>query len=377
MTTPLRILLAGGGTGGHVYPSLSVAAQANGSGGQAAEFLYVGGTGGLERGIVEKTGMPFEAVAAGAVRGRSPIAGALGLSRSLQGVAQARRIIRRFRPSAVLATGGFVCVPVVLAARLSGVPTVVYLPDLRPGWAVRFLSRIATAVAVSFEEVRPHIPSRNVHVTGYPVRPELMRWTRPDARDNLGIPDDASVVLVMGGSRGALTINNAIADEAAPLLERAWVIHATGTKTYSAIESKRQMLPESLRERYRLSPYLDQDLGPALAASSLVIARAGASALGEFPAVGVPGLVVPYPYAGAHQQLNADFLASRGAAESVDDAAAARGTLVTSALVLLADPQRLERMGHAMRGLARPDAAGRLLSLVADCAHQVVVGRLA
>ena len=369
MSDHLRVLLAGGGTGGHVYPSLAVVASARSANESTAEFQYVGSANGLERPIVEKTGMPFYAVEAGAVRGRSPFSAAIGLARTLRGVSQSREIIRRFRPHVVLATGGFVCVPVVLAARLSRVPAVVYLPDLRPGWAVRLLARVATAVGVSFEEVRPYIPSRRVVVTGYPVRPELLSWTRSDARKSLGIPDDAPVTLVIGGSRGARTLNQAVGRDLAPLLERAWLIHATGQQHFSALDAERSRLPDSLRERYLLFPYLDSELAPAMASATLVIARSGASVLGELPAVGAPGVLVPGPFAGAHQRLNADFLASRGAAVVVDDEAAQHGALVTEALVLLSDLPRVEQMARCAQSLARPDAARALFRLVAEAAE--------
>lgn len=369
MSDQLRVLLAGGGTGGHVYPSLAVVASARDATDSSAEFRYAGSSNGLERPIVERAGLPFQSVDAGAVRGRSAVAAAVGLVRCLRGVSQSREVIRRFQPHAVLATGGFVCVPVVLAARLSGVPTVVYLPDLRPGWAVRLLARVATAVGVSFEEVRPYVPSRRVVVTGYPVRPELMSWTRAEARKSLGIPEDASVTLVIGGSRGARTLNQAVGRDLRPLLERSWVIHASGAPHFAALDVERARLPGALRERYLLYPYLEAELAPAMVAATLVIARSGASVLGELPAVGAPSVLVPGPFAGAHQRLNADFLARRGAAVVVDDQAAQHGALVTEALVLLADPPKVEEMARRARGLARPDAARALFRLVAEVAE--------
>lgn len=373
MAVGRRILLTGGGTGGHVYPALAAAASGRDGEDEPIDFLYVGTMDGLERGIVEKAGIRFGAIDAGAIRGRSIVSAGAGIARNLRGIVQARRIIREFQPDAVLATGGFVCVPVVLSARLANVPTVVYLPDLRPGWAVRLLSRVTTAVAISFEEVRPFIASRQVYVTGYPVRPELLRWNRSEARRSLGIPDDEPVLLVMGGSRGARTINEAVSRDLTRLLERAWLIHASGSSNYQAIEERRSALPDALRERYRLYPYLDDDLGPAMASSTLVICRAGASTLGELPAVGVPGLLIPYPHAGAHQWLNAEFLASRGAVEVVDDAAARNGGLADAVLALLDSSERLARMADAMQRLACPDAADRLWRLVIHVASTKVV----
>lgn len=379
MSETLRVLLTGGGTGGHVYPGLAVASRAAEQSQVVAQFRYAGTDDGMERSIVEKAGIPFEAVDAGPVRGRSPAAALAGLVRCLRGIRQARQILKRFQPRVVLATGGFVCVPVVLAAHLCGIPSVVYLPDLRPGWAVRLLARVASAVAVSFEEVRPFVPGRQVVVTGYPVRPELLRWTRGEGRRSFGIPESALVLLVIGGSRGARTINDAISRDLVHLLEQAFVIHASGVAQYPSLSEHRQQLPDGLRSRYHLYPYLESELAPALAAASLVVARAGASSLGEFPAAGLPAILVPYPFAGAHQWLNARFLVERGAAIAVDDAVAQHGGLVRALDALIRSPDRLDQMRLAAQQLAVTDGAGNLLELVIEIAGSSLgrsVGRL-
>lgn len=369
MSEGLRIILTGGGTGGHVYPALAAArAGLADAPPEDIEFLYVGSPDGLEEGIVHGAGITFETVEAGAIRGRSPLAAARSVVRMVRGARQARALIRRYRPNAILATGGFVCVPVMIAARLSGVPGIVYLPDLRPGWAVRFLSRLATAVAVSFDDVVPHIHARQVVVTGYPVRPELLDWSRYPARAALGLPEEEPVVLVLGGSRGAKTINEAILADLPRLLEGAIVIHASGAQHFAVLERRRRTLPENLQARYHLHPYLDKELAPSMAAANLVVSRSGASVLGELPALGVPGVLVPYPYAGAHQYLNANYLADRGAAVIVEDAAARTGALATAILDLIADPARLELLARNCAALAHPNAARRLFELVRDCA---------
>lgn len=364
MNEPLRIVLAGGGTGGHVYPLLAVAEAAD----PGTAFQYVGAPGGLEGTIVGKTALPFATVDAGAVRGRSPLPAGRGLLRMVRGVAQARALLDRFDAGAVLATGGFVSVPVVVAARLNRVPSVVYLPDLRPGWAVKLLARIATVVAVSFDEVVPWIPCPRVAVTGYPVRPELLRWNRSDARRALDLPENAAVVLALGGSRGARSINQSLADNLSDLLERAYLVHASGVANYDETRVARDALSEAQRERYRLYPYLDAELAPAMSAADVVVVRSGASALGELPGTGLPGVLIPYPHAGAHQRLNAAFLAERGAAVVLDDAEARAGRLVPTLLDLLDAPERLEAIRAKLRSLARPNAARELFELVSEVA---------
>lgn len=364
VSEPLHIVLSGGGTGGHVYPLLAVAEAAD----PGTAFQYVGAPGGLEGTIVGKTRLPFATVDAGAVRGRSPLPAGRSLLRMVRGVAQARALLDRFGAGAVLATGGFVSVPIVVAARLNRVPSVVYLPDLRPGWAVKLLARIATAVAVSFDEVVPWLPSPRVVVTGYPVRPDLLRWNRSDARRALGLPEDAAVVLALGGSRGARSINQALAGDLPRLLERAYLVHASGTINFEETRAARDALSEERRERYRLYPYLDAELAPAMNAADVVVVRSGASTLGELPDTGLPGVLIPYPHAGAHQRLNAAFLAERGAAVVLDDAAARAGRLIPTLLQLLDAPERLELMRAKLRALARPNAARRLFELVSDVA---------
>ena len=379
MKEGLRVMLAGGGTGGHVYPALSIIASSVRAG-EAADFRWVGTANGMEREIVERARVPFEPVAAAAIRGRSPASAIRAVLTMAQGTRQALVAIRRWRAEVVLATGGFVCVPVVLAARLAGIPSVVYLPDLRPGWAVRFLSRVATAVAVSFEEVRPFIPARQIYVTGYPVRPDFLDWSGERGRDALNIDPNTSVTLVLGGSRGAQSINRVISDNLEDLLERSLVIHATGLGNAAELESRRAALPAVLQERYRLYPYLDSELVPAMVSATVIVARSGASVLGELPAAGVPGILVPYPHAGGHQRLNASFLAERGAAIVVEDDVAADGSLTSAILALLADETRLRDMSAAARRLARPNAAldlFHLLGAVAFPTGQPAIGRWA
>jgi UDP-N-acetylglucosamine--N-acetylmuramyl-(pentapeptide) pyrophosphoryl-undecaprenol N-acetylglucosamine transferase len=359
MKPGLRILLTGGGTGGHVYPALSVVA-ASARAGEVADYLWIGTVEGMERGIVERAGLPFEPVTAGAIRGRSVTAAVISLLSTLRGTHQALSIIRRWQADVVLATGGFVCVPVVLAAKLAHIPRVIYLPDLRPGWAVRFLARIASAVAVSFDEVCPFIPTRKTYVTGYPVRPEIFDWTPEQGRLVLGVTDGAPVTLVLGGSRGAQSINDAIFQNLESLLEKTWIVHAAGVNNVAGIEKRRAALPPLLQQRYRLYPYLNEELVPALVSATVVVARSGASVLGELPAVGAPGILVPYPHAGGHQRLNASFLAERGAARN--------GALATAILDLLADNVRRDRMATAVRRLARPAAALDLFHLIGEVA---------
>ena len=369
----MRLLLTGGGTAGHVYPALAtVEALRLESAGSTPELLYVGSRGGMEKDIVGRASLPYADVVATGLRGKSPLALASGVLQLARGLIQALGIIGRYRPDAVLATGGYVCVPVVLAAWLRRAPVLIYLPDVEPGLAVSFLSRFATRIAVTSEDSRRFFDARKVVATGYPVRPEIRAIDRSTARGSLGLPTDAQVLLVFGGSRGAQSINEAIARDLPRLLALAHVVHVCGLADESAARGRQAGLDPTLAPRYHLYPYLHSEMmAAALVGADLVVSRAGASTLGEFPAAGLPSVLVPYPYAGAHQRLNAAALERLGAGVALGDEAVRSSGLLPVVERLLGDPDRLRTMAEAARALDRPDAARSIARVLLDLAsHQ-------
>lgn len=320
--------------------------------------LYVGTAGGLEASIVPRAGIALRTVQAAAMRGLSPLRMLVNGVASLKGVAQAWRILRDFRPDVVLATGGYASVPVAVAAWLRRCPVLVYLPDAQPGLAVRFLSRLAARVAVSFDAAQAYFDPGKTVVTGYPVRPALFSEmeSRPAARERLGLASGVKTLLILGGSRGAHSINVAINEGLEKLLGLAQIIHVAGEGDSTWLQERRDKLPVELRQRYHLYTYLHEEMVPALLAADLAVARAGAATMGEFAAVGLPSILVPYPYSGRHQEANADFLASHGAARKVLDGSLA-GDLLQAVETLLCDEGALRSMAGNARKLARPDAA--------------------
>jgi len=257
-----------------------------------------------------------------------------------------------------------VCAPVVLAARLRRVPVVIYLPDVRPGWAIAALSRLAACTAVTSERSLPYLAGRRVVVTGYPVRPGIGRAQRSDGRAYFQLQPEPPVLLVMGGSQGAHSINRALRDHLAAFLAFCQVIHICGRRDEVDLLAARAALPPALRARYVLRDYLGSDLPLALAAADLVVARAGASVLGELPAVGLPAVLVPYPYAGGHQRLNARVLADGGAALVLENAELDR--LLDTVRALMAQPAVRARMAARARALARPEAARDIARLLLE-----------
>ncbi len=322
------------------------------------EVLYIGGAGGVEEQLVARAGLRFVGVPAAGVHGLAPRQAARNLVKLMRGWGVAYRLGRRERPAALFATGGYASVPVALAAWALRVPILVYLPDIEPGWAVRFIARLAARVAVTVEDSRAYFPARKVVVTGYPVRIEFHGLGQAEARTSLGLVPDVPVLLVIGGSRGARGINRALSKVLEPVLELAQVVHVSGELDWPWVAERRESLPAALRARYHAFPYL-HEIGLALAAADLALCRAGAMTLGELPFFGLPAVLVPYPHAWRYQRVNAEWLVKRGAAIALENGRLSEELLPTVRR-LLSDRVALAEMAERMRALARPDAAARL-----------------
>jgi UDP-N-acetylglucosamine--N-acetylmuramyl-(pentapeptide) pyrophosphoryl-undecaprenol N-acetylglucosamine transferase len=331
----------------------------------APEFLYVGSPGGIEESILARTEIPYRTVDSAPIRGAGPRKLWSNVGRLLRGCGQSLRLLKEWPADVVLVSGAYVCVPVSLAARWKGIPVLVYLPDREPGLAIRLLSWLVNRIAVSFDEVIGTFPAANrgkVWVSGYPVRVDLIEAGDSDraaACETLGLDPDLKTVLVLGGSRGARAINEALVGSLPDLLEQCQIVHISGQLDAEWVRQESAKLPAGLRARHHPYAYMHEELAAAMAAADLVVARAGAATLAEFPAVGLPSVLVPYPHSGQHQAANADFMSARGAGVRVDnDDLPAQ--LKPTVLGLLSDEQALERMAASARALARPEAASRL-----------------
>ena len=361
-------MLSGGGTGGHVYPVFAIVEQLRSDPRASHRFLYLGNQESIESELCERERIPFRAISAGALRGMSPFARLANSAKLGIGVVQSLRAIASFRPDAALVTGGYVSVPPVIASWMRHCPVLIYLPDLEPGLAIRTTARLAKRVAVSFPEAGEHFAEK-AQVTGYPVRRALHTVSRQGARERLGLALEAPVLLVMGGSRGAQTINRAAAAQLGPLLDLADIIHISGHWDITWLKEQREKLAPERRRRYHLYAYLHEGMADAMAAADLVVARAGAATLAEFPAVGLPSILAPYPYSGQHQEKNADYLVQRGAAIKVADSLLPH-RITPLVRDLLNDRERLEQMKRSARELARPDAAANIANLLAELAEE-------
>lgn len=359
----MRIALAGGGTGGHVYPAIAVAEQLRAL--ANVELTYYGTKRGAEHDIARREGIPFRAVPASQVRVRKPVALAKGLWRLWQGSRTARRWLEADRPGAVFATGGYAAAPVGRAAKQAGIPLIVFLPDAYPGWAVKFLARYATTVACAVDAAVDEFPPGKAVVTGYPLRAQFSEATREEGRLRFNLDPQLPTVLVAGGSLGARAINDAVVDALPGWLEVAQVIHITGRGDHERVHEAAGALPGALRARYHLHDYTEE-MAYAMAAADIAVMRAGASTLGELAASGLP--VVAIPGAFSDQARNAEYLASRGAAVHLPQSQI--DALRPLVLGLIEDRGRREEMRARMRAIGRPDAARRLAELVLDLAKR-------
>ena len=281
-------------------------------------------------------------------------------------VPQAAAVLVRERPAAVFTTGGYVAVPVVLAAAPLGIPVVMWDGNVIPGRAVRATARFAAVLAVCFEATRQSLasaaPGRPCFVTGTPIR-DVAATDREAGRMRLGIAPGERVLLVFGGSQAVRRFNAAVGAALPRLMERVTVIHVTGDDGYAQALADRAALPVVRQGRYRPHPFLREEMLSSLAAADLVVGRAGSSTLAEVAALGLPMVVVPYPHAAGHQRANAAALVEAGAARLVEDEAFDADALLEAAR-LLDDPAAHVAMSAAARALGRPGAADAVAALV-------------
>jgi undecaprenyldiphospho-muramoylpentapeptide beta-N-acetylglucosaminyltransferase len=364
----LKLLICGGGTGGHIYPALAVLAELRRQNNAADQFLWVGTRGEIEEKLIPAADLPLQTISGGGVAGLPLWRKLLNGFKLMQGFMQANQIISQFQPDALLMTGGYVNIPVALAARLRRRPLIPYLPDIEPGRALKFVGRMAVKIACTAPDSRAFFPAEKLVVTGYPVRAELRAaaaLTQAEALAQFELTPGRPTLFVFGGSRGARSINRALWANLPALLADSQVIHISGELDWPEVSAQADSLPAELRAFYRPYPYLHERMGPAFRAADLVVARAGASMLGECPAFGLPAVLVPYPYAWRYQKVNADYLVERGAAVRLNDEQLAE-QFAPVVRALLHDSTRLAAMGAAAQALDRPDAALRLADLLRE-----------
>lgn len=365
-----RIVLTGGGTGGHIYPALAVAEQLKDDPDLEA-ILYIGARDHLEAKLAVERGLEFEGLdVSGLPRKISPKLMSWPFQ-FLASVFDARRILLDFKPSAVLGTGGYASAPALVAASMLGVPYAIHEPDAHPGLVNRLLSRGATLVSCGMQGAHSRLkPSRGrITVNGNPVGKSFLAPLKRDAACAvLGLRSDLKTVLITGGSQGAKALNEAVMGALPRLLELdppIQIIHQVGSK--NIVECKERIDQLSLNNsRYFLRDYFD-DLAVPYAAADLAVCRAGAMTVSELSVMGAPALFIPYPFAAAdHQTHNARYMATKGAAVLIPQAQLNSEMLLKEISSILGDDERLRNMRKAMAAEGKAQAALDLASQVKE-----------
>jgi len=350
-----RVLITGGGTGGHIFPALAIAGelcrQAPGM-----EVRFAGSRYGMERRIVPGRGFRLHLLLVKGLRGKGLLDTLLSLALLPLAMVQALVILLFFRPQAVVGVGGYASFPVALAGKLLGRPLLVQEQNWAPGFANRMLGRLARTVAVSFPESTGAFGQGKAVLTGNPVRADFATIGPPDKTAPPGL-------LIFGGSRGARAINRAVCD-ALPALSDSGVElrirHQTGIEDEGWVREAYQ----NAGVEAEVSAFIEE-MPSAMAQCSLALCRSGASTVAELAAAGRPAVFVPFPQAtGGHQAQNAEAMARAGAAQVIRQEDLDPETLAATLTGLLARRERLERMAEAARSMARPDAAARIVELV-------------
>jgi UDP-N-acetylglucosamine--N-acetylmuramyl-(pentapeptide) pyrophosphoryl-undecaprenol N-acetylglucosamine transferase len=354
-----KVLIAGGGTGGHVIPALAIARELRDA--HAAELRFVGTARGLETRLVPEAGFPLELIHVGQLKNVSIATRIRTLTDLPLGVKRCISLLRSFRPDAVLGVGGYASGPAMMAAILLRIPTLAFEPNAVPGLANRLVGKWVSAAAVNFAETTRYF--RRAKVTGIPVRPEFFAILPKPAGPNQRL-------LVFGGSQGARVLNEIMPKIAARLLQATpdlEIVHQAGGR-HGASTKEAYERAGLIGERVRIQPYLDDMVGE-FANADLMLCRSGASTVAELAAAGKPSILVPFPQAADdHQRKNADAFAAAGAAELLVEAALTEDRLLGSLRELLADKKRLATMGERAKTLAHRDAVKVIGEMIVELA---------
>ena len=359
----MKIIVSGGGTGGHIYPALTLT-DAIKSKRPDAEFLYVGTEKGLEADIVPKAGINFTALKLeGGLERRFTLENISRAANAVWSIKHASDIVKNFKPNVVVGTGGYVCGPILLAASLMKVPTLIQEQNAVAGVTNKILSKFVKKIAVGTKDALKNFPPDKTVYTGNPIRKEVLAAKKSDGLLEFNFSDDKPIVLISGGSRGARSINNAMIDvlKSAAKKNSAQFLHVTGKGEFDSVMKK---LSDVDAPNIRIMPYL-YNMPTAMAMADLAIFRAGATGLAELTARGIPAILIPYPYAAEnHQEFNARSLVEAGAARMILNKDLTAEILSATLDELLASPEKLKSMAQASLSLGKPNAADEIADLI-------------
>lgn len=364
----MRVLVSGGGTGGHIYPALAVAAQLQKQ--YNAEILYLGSDDGLETRLVPPTGLRFATIQAGKLHRYLSWRTVQGILRVPVGMAQAVSIVRQFKPDVAFSSGGYVAVPAGLAARLSGTPILMHQQDVAPNLSNRLLVPLATRISVAFADSIRYFPARKTLHLGNPVRQAILDVRNvpiQEAREKLGLLADVPLLLVTGGSQGARHLNQVVCQTLSELLKQCQVLQISGDKLFDETQALAEQylngLDEATRQRYKLVAYMDEEMPFALQAAEIVLGRSGASMLSELAVLGKAAILVPLPPAigSSPQERNAAMFEAHHAAEVIMDNSLKPELLIERVTYILSSSNYKETMKQELHKLAKIDATREIV----------------
>ncbi|QXM05814.1 undecaprenyldiphospho-muramoylpentapeptide beta-N-acetylglucosaminyltransferase [Crassaminicella indica] len=354
----MKVLISGGGTGGHIYPAIAIANKIREEI-KGVEILFVGTEKGLESQLVPKAGYKLEIITIRGFKRKLSIDTIFSIKDLFLGIKDAAKIIKKFKPDLVIGTGGYVCGPVVFIASLLNIKTIIHEQNVVPGMTNKILSKFVDKILVSFEESKDYFYNSNkIVVTGNPVRKDFIDVNKHACRKALGIADDSFVVMAFGGSRGAKKINETMAEVLMKFNGRKdiYMILITGSNHYKNILEMLNKHNFKLKDNIRVMEYA-YDMAMYMGASDLVMCRAGAITLAEVTAMGLPTILIPSPYvANNHQEYNAKVLEKTGAAVLLPEKELTSKNIINLVNVFLNDKNRLKEMEAKSKELAKPNA---------------------
>lgn len=366
-----RVILSGGGTGGHIYPAVSIAKEIKRRF-EDAEIIFIGTEKGLESSIIPKEGFKLEIIKVRGLVRKLSIENVIAVKESIMSLFGVMKIIRQFKPDIVIGTGGYVCGSVLLAAAILNIPTLIHEQNAFPGVTNKILSRLVDIVALNFSEASKYFPKNNkIVVTGNPIRSDILNVTKEAGLREFGFTPDLPVVFAVGGSRGAKKINESVLTIAKQCVKGSafQMLHMTGQTQYESIKESYIKEDIPLDTKFlRVVPYL-HNMPHALAASDIIISRCGASTLSEITVLGKPSILIPFPYAtDNHQEYNARALEINGAAVVILERDLNEKILYDEVMNMLENKERVKSMADRSRELGKADAAklivGEALKLV-------------
>ncbi|MFN3739131.1 MAG: undecaprenyldiphospho-muramoylpentapeptide beta-N-acetylglucosaminyltransferase [Thermodesulfovibrionales bacterium] len=357
----MKVVIAGGGTGGHLFPGIAVAERLRQEG--IKDILFIGTVNGIEARVIPREGYKIAFIRSSGIVGKSILKTLQGLLNILLSIIDSIKIIRSYRPDAVLGVGGYASFAPVLVSRFLGIPAVILEQNSIPGLANRVLSRLASAVCITYHESFNFFPSRKTILTGNPVRARILEGSREGGMRLFGLSPQRYTVFIFGGSSGARNINRVVMDSLPYLVEmkeELQFLHQTGDRDY-----------EVVKEAYRkysmsgtVAPFIYQ-MPEAYAVADLIISRAGATTLAEITALGKAALLIPYPYAAQrHQEFNAKKLHDMGAAIMIPESELTGERLAREIKRILRDESLRKDLEKNSRTFGRPDATGAVVDLI-------------